>query len=260
MSLSMPSDTPRAVIFMADNGQDPSECALAWKGLKDAGFRIDVATEHGAVPTADTRLVAKSLFKAVLGPKEAWTKVYKDFEASYEFTHPLSWSALDFSTDSYDALILPGGHDKPIKQYLESETLHTHLSTFWPRTQRSAAVKPGVVGAICHGVLVLAFAKLLHDVESTTLPQFMEGSAQGVASLWGLGHYYRTYPGKWTHEDVVGAMEKPEQYKRGPTSMSSSFVHVDPTYRYVSGRWPGDTEEFAQKIAEEVIKCRAVSS
>jgi putative intracellular protease/amidase len=113
-----------------------------------------------------------------------------------------------------DALLLPGGHAKPIRQYLESARLHAHLASFFPLTAR-AAPAPGrkVVGAICHGVLALAFARgdggesVLAGVESTTLPRWMEGAAWGCSQLWALGDYYRTYgpEGRWCADDVPRA-------------------------------------------------------
>jgi putative intracellular protease/amidase len=246
----------RVLICMADNGQDPTECAVPWKILTDAGFTVDFATEKGDVPSADQLLVKNSLFKMVLGPKQSWTDIYHQMTDSPPFKSPKSWSADDFSLLPYDAVIFPGGHDKPIRQYLESKSLHDHLKQYWPLTKRNSEPSDSnsgprrVVGAICHGVLVPTFAGLLHDVETTTLPQWLEGTGQAIGALWGRGQYYRTYD-KWTWQGVVNALKDPSQYKKGPMG-PGAFAHTDPTYAYVSARWPADAELFAQKIIEEV--------
>lgn len=60
------SDETRVLICMANNGQDPTECAIPWKRFTEAGFTVEFATESGAVPAADPLLVKGSLFKSVL--------------------------------------------------------------------------------------------------------------------------------------------------------------------------------------------------
>lgn len=168
------------------------------------------------------------------------------------FQAPKSWSADDFTLAPYAAVVCPGGHDKPIRQYLESPTLHAHLQAYWPHTLRPAAPPRKVVGAICHGVLVLAFAGLLEDTETTTLPQWLEGLGSTIGALWGRGQYYRTYPDRWTFEDVLKVVKDKAQYKRGPVASPAPFAHTDPNRAYVSARWPGDAELFAQRIIEEI--------
>src|SRR6266576_2245189 len=56
------------------------------------------------------------------------------------------------------------------------------------------------VGAICHGVIVLARAtdpatgrSVIADKRTTCLPKFMERAAFYITA-WRLGRYYRTYP------------------------------------------------------------------
>ncbi|KZW02820.1 class I glutamine amidotransferase-like protein [Exidia glandulosa HHB12029] len=247
------ADSKRILICMADNGQDPTECAIPWKRFTEAGYAVDFATENGAVPSADQLLVKGSLFKSVLGPKQAWTDMYHEMSSSPAFQAPHSWSANNFTFEPYAAVIFPGGHDKPIRQYLESPTLHALLQSYWPQTDRFTNTKPRkVVGAICHGVLVPAFAGLLHDVETTTLPQWLESLGQGIGSLWGRGQYYRTYPDRWTFEDVLKVVKDKAQYKKGPVASPAPFAHTDPKRAYVSARWPGDAELFAQKVMEEI--------
>ena len=125
---------------------------------------------------------------------------------SEEMQHPLSWTAPDFSLDPFDIVLLPGGHDKGMRQIIESASLHKLLLDYFPKTR-----KPGrkIVAAICHGVMVLANSKdaegrsVIRECLTTTLPSKME-----QAAYWGtrafLGDYYKTYGAK--SEDVEQAV------------------------------------------------------
>ena len=88
-----------------------------------------------------------------------------------------------------------------------------------------------------------------------------------------LGSYYRTYPEYTADEvspqnhvscnlgtsDIIRQVEslvgKPF-YKNGGITNMAPFVVVDKTYRYVSGRFPGDAELFANTFLE-LMKERA---
>lgn len=262
---------PKAVIFMADNGQDPTEIAMSWKGLADAGFQVDFATETGKVGAAYPKMLEKSIFGAVLGAKKPAADTYHKMTEAPAFQSPRTWSQEGFDVLQYDAIILPGGHDKPMRQYLESPSLHKLLAQFWPFVRRDytgksegATVGPKVVGAICHGALCLAFAQspetgksLLDGVESTTLPKWMEATAWTMSQAWFMGGYYRTYgpEGRWCNDDIMTSGGK---YVSGPMSQSS-FTHTDLNYRYVSARFPGDAQEFASKVVAEVKLALGVS-
>lgn len=115
--------------------------------------------------------------------------------ASDEMRHPLSWTDPGFTLDAFDVVVLPGGHDKAMRQIIDSAAVQKLLLEYFPQTK-----KPGrkVVAAICHGVMVLANARdaegrsVIRDCLTTTLPAKME-----QAAYWGtrafLGDYYKTY-------------------------------------------------------------------
>ena len=164
----------------------------------------------------------------------------------------MSWSAID--PDEFDGMILPGGHAPGMRQYLGSSLLQEKVSAFW-RTGRP-------VGAICHGVLVLARAKdpstgrsVLHGARTTCLPKYMERGAY-LMTFWKLGRYYRTYDA-YVEDEVRGALGAPkEQFERGPIIVKKrgtgeddvgAFIVEDG--RYVSARWPGDAYLFARRFA-----------
>jgi putative intracellular protease/amidase len=114
---------------------------------------------------------------------------------SGEWKSPVSWAAEDFSLDPFDLLFFPGGHEKSVRQIIDSSPVHSLLVDYFPKTR-----KPGskAVGAVCHGVMVLSEAKdgqgksVIHDCVTTALPARFEQLA-----FWGtrafLGDYYKTY-------------------------------------------------------------------
>lgn len=140
-----------------------------------------------------------------------------------------------------------------MRQYLGSAELQRFVAAFW------ATRRP--VGAICHGVLVLARTKdpatgrsVLAGHRTTCLPKYMERGGYFLTA-WRLGRYYRTYPA-YVQDEVVAALDAPAQFERGPRALrrgtrddhSAAFVVADG--RYLSARWPGDAYLFAERFAE----------
>jgi putative intracellular protease/amidase len=112
-----------------------------------------------------------------------------------DFLHPLSWSSLDFSLDSYNLIFLPGGHEKSVRQIIDSPIIYKQLAHYFPAT-----IKPSkkTVAAICHGVMVLSETKnaegesIIHECITTALPARFEQVAFWGTRLF-LGDYYKTY-------------------------------------------------------------------
>ena len=108
---------------------------------------------------------------------------------------PLAWTAPDFSLESYDLVFLPGGHEKGVRQVIESDIVHRHLAEYFPQTRKPSKK---AVAAICHGVMVLSETLLpdgksvIHDARTTALPGFMEQAAFWGTRAW-LGDYYKTF-------------------------------------------------------------------
>ena len=143
-----------------------------------------------------------------------------------------------------------------MRQYLGSEVLREQVRAFWELGRP--------VGAICHGVLVLARThdtgtgrSVLAGRRTTCLPKYMERSAY-LLTAWRLGRYYRTYPA-YVEEEVIAALASPDQFEVGPqtrlkrgteTDDSAAFVVEDGNY--VSARWPGDSWLFARKVLERL--------
>ncbi|KAI2634441.1 class I glutamine amidotransferase-like protein [Xylaria nigripes] len=241
--------TPKVIFLMADYGHDPTETAIPWAAFKNAGYEINFATENGKVPRCDKRML-EGLTRKLLGAKKEVVATYRRMQQSEEMLRPQSWSAPNFSLDPYDLVIFPGGHEKNVRQVIESPIVHKIMLDYFPKTK-----KPGrkVIGAICHGVMVLSESKdanncsVLYNCVTTALPAKFE-----QAAYWGtrafLGDYYKTFGrgSETVQESVSKALENPEQFKLSLNP--APFVVEDERYNYISARWPGDAELFAEEL------------
>jgi putative intracellular protease/amidase len=231
----------RVLIPLPDRDFDTTEVSVPWHLLRERGHEVVIATENGDVPACDPLLLSGVVF-GKLGADPEPIEFYRELAGSPEFRAPITWAAIEPA--EYDGLLLPGGHAKGMRQYLASALLQEKVAAFW------ALGRP--VGAICHGVLVLARANLLADRRTTCLPKFMERSAY-FATAWRRGRYYRTYPA-YVEDEVKAALDDPSQFERGPrgtkrgtaTDDGPAFVVED--RNYVSARWPGDAYLFARRF------------
>ena len=239
----------RVLTPLPDRDFDVTEVAVPWRLLTDAGHDVVFATERGGnAPDADPRLLEGVIF-GKLGADDEPKAFYRQLAASDAFRSPIAWA--DVRPADYDALLLPGGHAPGMRQYLASAVLHGKVAEFW-RLDRP-------VGAICHGVVVLARAtdpdsgqSVIAERRTTCLPKYMERSAYFLTA-WRLGRYYRTYRA-YVQDEVTAALANPTQFVRGPrstrrgtaTDHSDAFVVQDG--RYLSARWPGDAYLFAQRF------------
>ena len=240
----------RILVPLPDLDFDVTEVAVPWRLLTRAGHEVVFATENGGVAQADPLLLTGVLF-GQLGAEPEPCAFYRELEASSEFEQPLRWNDLEMR--DFDALLLPGGHAPGMRQYLASESLQQHVATF------CTLDRP--IGAICHGVLVLARTRdpatgrsVLASRRTTCLPRYMEGLAYGL-TFWKLGRYYRTYP-LYVETEVRAALDDPElQFVRGPitigtrgTAENDAAAFVIEDGHYVSARWPGDAYLFTRRL------------
>lgn len=229
---------------LPDRDFDTTEVAVPWRLLTDAGHTVAFATERADARPATDPLLLKGVVFKLLGASREPKRFYAEMLDDAHYNAPIAWA--DFDVGAYDGLILPGGHAKGMRQYLGSEVLQAKVAAFW------STGKP--VGAICHGVLVLARADCLEGRTTTCLPAYLEGIAY-YSTIWRRGRYYRTYP-KYVETEVRAAGPA---FKRGPiasmrrgtaTNDGPAFVVEDGNY--VSARWPGDAYLFAKKFLERL--------
>jgi putative intracellular protease/amidase len=145
--------------------------------------------------------------------------------------------------------MLPGGHDKGVKEYLESEVLQNHVVDFFD------AKKP--VGAICHGVVLAARSidpksnrTVIHEYKTTSLLKSQELLGFNLTRLW-LKNYYLTYPEITVEDEVKSVLFSQENFIKGPppllrdnhNKLGRGFFVRD--RNYLSARWPGDVYNFS---------------
>ncbi|PNY29549.1 Uncharacterized protein TCAP_00541 [Tolypocladium capitatum] len=243
----------KVLIMMADYGHDPTETAVPYSAFKEAGFDVSFATEQGNRPQCDARML-QGITQRLLGAARPVIRQYEAMAASEEWQRPLAWSAPAFTLDVFDLVFLPGGHEKSVRQVIDSAAVHALLVDFFPKTR-----KPGTkaVGAVCHGVMVLSEAKdgqgrsVLHGCTTTTLPARFEQLA-----FWGtrafLGDYYKTYgASSGDVEDFVRKELADAAHFKG-SLLPAPFVVEDENFNYISARFPGDAQLMSEKLVSLV--------
>ena len=247
----------KVLIPIPDYGFDPTEAAIPWKLMKERGIEIAFITPYGKKAAADRLLVSGEklgVFKSVLQARQDAIEAYLEMEQSEEFCNPLKYS--DALETDYDAILLPGGHDKAVKEYLESETLQQLIVAFFK------AKKP--VAAVCHGVVLVARSidsntgkSVLYNYKTTSLLKSQELLAYNLTRLW-LKDYYLTYPNITTEDEVKSVLSNQANFIKGPTpllkdnlkNLKRGFVVRD--RNYLSARWPGDIYNFSLEFIKMV--------
>jgi putative intracellular protease/amidase len=244
----------RVLIPLPDRDFDITEVSVPWRFLTDAGHAVTFATEEGGqAPAGDPRLLTGVLF-GQLGADAEPKRWYRQLTEVPEFRSPIAWT--DIQPAEFGGLVLPGGHAPGMRQYLGSPLLQGKVAEFW------ALRRP--VGAICHGVLVLARtrepgtgASVIAGRRTTCLLKYQERSAY-LLTAWRLGRYYRTYPA-YVEDEVRAALTHPAQLEHGPFTLRARGTARDdgPAFvvedgNYVSARWPGDAYLFARRFLAQL--------
>lgn len=232
---------------------DPTEAAVPWQALRDAGHAVVFATPDGAPGRADPRMVSGQglgPWRPLLQADARGRAAYAAMLASGEFAQPRRWQDLD--PGAFAALLLPGGHAPGMRPYLESPLLQGLVAGFFAQGK--------IVAAICHGVLLAARARggdgrsVLFGRRTTALLRQQEMAAWALTCAW-LGRYYRTYPLS-VQAEVSGLLQRPEDFVAGPSPLRRDDPqHLQRGFalrdgNYLSARWPGDAHRFAQALVE----------
>lgn len=240
----------KILIPLPSYGFDPTEVAIPWLLLSKAGFDVVFATTTGIKASPDARMLYGNdlgILKSSLKAREDAVDACIEMESSQSFCNPLKYT--DVYTQSYDALMLPGGHDKGVKEYLESKVLQSIVVDFFT-TQKPVA-------AICHGVVLAARSidpksnkSVIHEYKTTSLLNLQELLAYNLTRLW-LKDYYLTYPEITVEDEVKSALSNQKNFIKGPppllrdspNKLRRGFFVKD--RNYLSARWPGDIYNYS---------------
>jgi putative intracellular protease/amidase len=279
----------RVLLLLPTRDFDPSEAAVSWRVLVNAGHVVGFATPDGQPAVADDIMVTGKgldpwgtipvlrnwpLIGLLLRANRDAREAYAGMIGDPNYIAPQRWDAVD--AYAFDALLLPGGHRaRGMRDYLESEILQRHVIGFFE------ANKP--VAAICHGVLLAARSvskqtgrSVLYGYRTTALTWALERSAWSLARVtrfWDP-NYYRTYleqdgqPDGFmsVQQEVTRALARAEDFQDVPATdpdyrrktsglQRDSIDDATPAFvvrdrNYVSARWPGDAHTFAKTFAD----------
>lgn len=241
----------KIIIPIPKNDFDPTETAVPWKILKNAGHKVVFATPDMKPAQCDQRMLhgtGLGPLKAIFAADQNARMAYLEMSQSDEFIRPIAWGQI--KPTEFDGILLPGGHAKEMREYLESKVLQACIADFFHQQ------KP--VGAICHGVVLAGRSQItlgksvLFGRKTTALLASQEMVAWGLTCLW-LGNYYRTYS-QTVENEVKSMLASPKDFLKGPLplkrdsagSLADGFVVRDDNY--LSARWPGDAHLFGEEF------------
>ncbi|MFI8364259.1 type 1 glutamine amidotransferase domain-containing protein [Streptomyces sp. NPDC085612] len=244
------------ILFLLPAGDyDPTEAAVPWAALKDAGFDVRFATPDGKVALADPRLtdLGFSWLSPWLMTRRAELAAYRRLTEDPRFLAPVAYEAVD--PEDVTGLFIPGGHATGMRTLLEDTTAQ--------RLFAGAFTRGLPVGAVCHGVLLAARAtdpatgrSVLHGRRTTALTSLLELTGWNLTRLW-LGRYYRTYR-TTVQQEVTAALADPRHFLAGPvlplrdTAARPGRGFAVRDGNYVSARWPGDCHRLAAEYLDLV--------
>lgn len=277
----------KILIPLPSHDFDPTEAAVSWKILRDAGHDIVFATPDGRPGHADPIMLSGEgldpwgfipglrklrVTGLSLRANADARRAYAEMELDPGFLRPLRYEQL--RVEDFDGLLLPGGHAKRMRPYLESGALQSVVAGFFD------ADKP--VAAVCHGVVLAARSvskksgkSVLYGRKTTALTWPLENAAWTMSWLirfWDR-HYYRTYIEergepvgyRSVQAEVMRALSDradfldvpggtPHLFRKASGLFRDSASDERPAWvvvdgRYVSARWPGDVHTFARTFA-----------
>ncbi len=243
LNTSSPRSVPGILMPLPDHDFDPTEAAIPWKACISQGWQVSFSTEHAAVAQGDLSRLSGPL-PGYLSASKAARQAYREMTAGASYQHPTSYSEIDPSL--YQALLLPGGDAPGVRQYLDSTVLQSKVLEFCKQDK--------LVGALCHGILVLARTldpstghSVLYGRKITVLPRSLDLLAYRLDRLL-TRHGYIMYA-SCVADEVAACMEHPGDIIPGP-GVFSPYAYADGNL--VTSRWYLDAEVFAGKFIEKL--------
>ena len=276
---------------------DPTEVCITWTILRAAGHELRFATPDGQRAHADPLMISGQgldawgwipglrqvrLIGLMLRAQKSAREAYQAIQLDPHFLQPLSYeqAAQAERTGAFDALVLPGGHAKGMRDYLEDKVLQALVARFFDQFDAQGRHRP--VAAVCHGVLLAARTpsqrtgrSVLWGRKTTALTWKLEKSAWDLTRWWARFWdplYYRTYfensgepAGYWSVEaEVKRALAQASDFLDVPSDAPNAWRKSSGLIRdrldddraawvvqdgaYVSARWPGDVHTFARQF------------
>lgn len=204
----------KIIIPIPSHDFDPTEVAVSWKVLRDAGHQVLFATPDGLPGQADPLMLSGEgldawgfipllrklrLIGLMLRAQRPARVAYAELLRDTRFQQPLRYAQL--RVENFDAMLLPGGHAPRMKAYLENRVLQRFVADFFDAPSANGQHKP--VAAVCHGVVLAARAisprsgrSVLFGKKTTALTWKLERSAWLLSAFWARFWdplYYRTY-------------------------------------------------------------------
>lgn len=249
------NEAPVVVMLLPAVDYDPTESAVIWDALTTSGVEVRFATPDGEPADADPRLVDKgfSVLSPLLMTRPEPLRAYQRMVSDPHFAKPSAYEDVDL--DTAGGVFIPGGHAKGVRALLESSAAQKVAAT--------AMSQDIPVGAVCHGVLLLARSidpatgrSVLYGRRTTALTAALELGGWAITRPW-LGDYYRTYP-TTVQAEVTAALASPGDFETGPRMMlRDSPSHLGRGFtvkdgNYLSARWPGDCYRLAADYVDMV--------
>jgi len=243
----------RVLIPLPSEDFEPTEAAVPWKCLRNAGVEVVFATPDGEPARCDPKALDGVVFGQIGATRED-AALYREMERDEAFLHPIRYDAIE--SDRFDAVHLPGGHAPGMRPYLESEILQARLAEFFRDD------KP--VSAVCHGPVLLARTKdprtgqsVLQGRRLTALTKLLERSGYWL-TVWTLGKRFRTYP-KYVQDEVAEAVGDRSKFEGGPLVPSYDNPFVVRDGNLLTARWPGDAKRLGEVLVEMLAETHSAA-
>ncbi len=247
----------KILIPLPTYGFDPTEAAIPWKIIRENGIEVTFITPDGKLAETDSIMLTGSdlgIFKSLLMAGKDAVAAHSEMVNDENFKSPSSYGYVN--EKDFNGLLLPGGHDKGVIEYLESNVLQNLIVDFFK------ANKP--VGAICHGVVLIARStdpttnkSVIYNYKTTGLLKTQELLGYQLTRLW-LKDYYLTYPEITVEDEVKSVLSEASNFLKGAfpifrdnyDNMKRGFIVKD--RNYLSARWPGDVYNFSLEFVKMI--------
>ncbi len=236
---------PSILMPLPDYDFDVTEASIPWQACASRGWRVAISTEHGNVAQGDPFKLKgplPGLLGELLGVGTKAHAAYRQMLQDPAYQHPIPYAEID--PNQHEAILLPGGDTPRMRQYLESPVLQNKVLQFSQQGK--------LIGAICHGVLVLARTidpqtghSVLYGHKVTAVPRSLDRFGYLLDS-WLLRRGYLVYS-CYVAEEVRACLEHPEDFSNG-RSILVPYVVSDGNL--ITARWYLDAELFAERFAQ----------